>query len=327
MKTLVIGGGGFVGLNIVEHLLAHGHDVVLFDIAPPPDVAVTALKALPGTLTVTLGDVQAPGAVADAVQGADTMVYGAAVTAGPERDRQAPELTLGVNLTGFMAALRAACEGGVRRVVNLSSAGAYGAAAFTGTGPLHEGDPAPDPQSIYSVTKFASERIGTRMAEVWGLDVVNVRLSGVFGRWERRTGVRDTPSPQFQILEAFMAGRPALVERMDDRDWIYAPDVAQAVAALLAAPTLSHRLYNISTGETWSVLAWGQALAARFDGAVCRLAAPGETPNIALHAPTDRRPLDVSRIRLDVSFPGCLNIEQSVENYAAWAQEFGSRYG
>jgi UDP-glucose 4-epimerase len=326
MKTLVVGGGGFVGLNIVEHLLAGGNDAVLFDIAEPPRAALDLLDDLPGQLSVRLGDVQAPGALVDALAGADTLVYGAAVTAGIERDRQAPELTLGVNLDGFMRALRVAHEAGLRRVVNLSSAGAYGAAAFTGTGPLWEDSPAPDPVSIYSISKFASERIGSRMAEVWDLDVINVRLSGVFGRWERRTGVRDTPSPHFQILEALQAGRPALVERMDNRDWIYAPDVARAVEALLQAPALSHRLYNISTGQTWSVLAWGQAMAAQFPGAECRLAEPGETPNIALHAPTDRRPLSVDRIRADVALPECLDIRQSVENYAAWARRIGAAY-
>lgn len=327
MGTLVVGGGGFVGLNIVEHLLAQGRPVTLFDIAPPPVSALEVLGALPGVLRVVKGDVCEAGAVANAMTtDVDTMVYGAAVTAGLERDRDAPELTMGVNLDGFLSALRAARDAGVRRVVNLSSAGAYGAAAFTGHGPLHEEDPAPDPQSIYSITKFASERVGARMAEVWGIDVISVRLSGVFGRWERRTSVRDTPSPQFQIAEALSTGQPALIERLDSRDWIYAPDVARAVDSMLGATDLSHRLYNISTGQTWSVLAWGQAMAACFEGGVCRLAEPGETANIALHAPSDRRPLSVKRLLADDLLATCCDINQSVENYNAWLQGDGANY-
>lgn len=327
MGTLVIGGGGFVGLNIVEHLLAQGRSVTLFDIAPPPVSALEALMALPGALRVVTGDVCDASAVAVAMtKDIDTMVYGAAVTAGLERDRNAPELTLGVNLDGFLVALRAARDAGVHRVINLSSAGAYGAAAFTGHGPLLEEDPAPDPQSIYSITKFASERVGARMAEVWGIDVISVRLSGVFGRWERRTSVRDTPSPQFQIAEALRAGQPALVERMDNRDWIYAPDVARAVDAMLGARDLSHRLYNISTGQTWSVLAWGQAMAVWFERGVCRLAEPGETANIALHAPSDRRPLSIERLQAEDLLETCCDINQSVENYYAWLQSNGANY-
>ncbi len=327
MGTLVIGGGGFVGLNIVEHLLARGRAVTLFDIAPPPDAALDAFAALPGALTLATGDVQDVGSVAAALDaGIDTMVYGAAVTAGEARDRTAPEITMGVNLGGFLTALRAAHESGLRRVINLSSAGAYGAAAFRGDGPLHEDDTPADPQNIYAITKFASERVGARMAEVWGLDVISLRLSGVFGRWERRTSVRDTPSPQFQIAEALRAGQPALIERLDARDWIYAPDVARAVDTVLNAQDLSHRLYNVSTGQTWSVLDWGQAMAARFDGGVCRLPAEGETANILLHTATDRRPLAVDRLRAQGAFPTCHNINQSVENYHEWLTAEGAEY-
>lgn len=322
-ETIVIGGGGFVGLNIVEHFLAAGRNVILFDIAAPPDSALAALQRLPGRLTVVLGDVRIPGAVAGALSPqTDTMIYGAAVTGGLERDRDAPEMTLGVNLDGFLFALRAAHEAGLRRVINLSSAGAYGAAAFRGTGPLQEDDVA-DPQNIYAITKFASERVAERMAEVWGLDTISVRLSGVFGRWERRTGVRDTPSPQFQIAQALQAGLPALIERKDARDWIYAPDVAQIVARLLDAAHLQHRLYNVSTGVCWSVLDWGIAMAATFQGGLCRLVKPSEHPNVALHALSDRRSLNIDRLQSDIGPSNCHGIEQSVRDYAIWMQSFG----
>ncbi|MEO1679273.1 MAG: NAD(P)-dependent oxidoreductase [Pseudomonadota bacterium] len=326
MALIVVGGGGFVGLNIVEHALAAGRAVILFDITPPPDAALTIFEELPGTLRFVAGDVRDASALAGAVTpDVDEMVYGAAVTAGLERDRAAPEITLGVNLDGFLVALRAAQEAGVRRVINLSSAGAYGAAAFRGSGPLREEDET-DPQNIYGITKFASERVGTRLAEVWGLDVISVRLSGVFGNWERRTGVRDTPSPHYQILEALRAGRPALVERADARDWIYAPDVARIVARLLAAPSLSHRLYNVSTGMTWSVSDWGAAMAKHFPGGLCRLVRPGETPNVALHAKEDRRTLSIDRLHTEIGDPRCITLEQSVKNYADWAGLVGDRY-
>ncbi len=321
MAVLVIGGGGFVGLNIVEHLLAHGESVTLFDLNAPPEAALSVFKSLPGELRTVTGDVCQTGAIAAAITPEiDKLVYGAAVTAGDARDRDAPEATLAVNLDGFMGALRASREAELDRVINLSSAGALGAAVFEGEGPLFEDDPAPDPRNIYAITKFASERVGLRMAEIWGLDVINVRLSGVFGRWERLTGVRDTPSPQFQILKALQSGQPAIVERLDERDWIYATDVARAVHALLFAPTLRHRLYHISTGERWSVLSWGEAMAAHFHGGKCRLAAAGEHANISLHAPTDRRPLSIERLTGEVGFHCEFGLTQSVDDYFAWSR-------
>lgn len=319
MRTLVAGGAGFVGLNIVEHLLRAGEDVTIFDLGAVPDKAQRAFADLPGRLTCLQGDVTNPEDVARAfAPGADAVVCAAAVTAGEARDRATPELTLSVNLNGVMNLFRGAKDAGSRRVINLSSAGAYGAAAFRND-VLDEAQTVADPVSIYSLTKFASERIGDRMAEVWEMDILSVRLSAVFGRWERKTSVRDTPSPQHQILQAALSGTPARLARRDARDWIYAPDVARAVIALRDAPTLRHRLYNISTGETWSVSDWGAALAAEMPGFDCAVAGPGETANIDLFATTDRGPMNIDRLVADTGFAHRYGLQQSVADYREWA--------
>src|SRR5947199_413118 len=77
------------------------------------------------------------------------------------------------------------------------------------------------------------------------------------------------------------------------RDWIYAVDVAEAVALLIEAERPKHQLYNISTGVEWSALQWGQELAALHPGFNCRLAETGETPTVDLHSTADRAPLSV----------------------------------
>ena len=145
------------------------------------------------------------------------------------------------------------------RVINLSSAAAFGAASAN-DGVLSEATPAA-PESLYAITKFASEAVSRRLAAHWGLDVVSVRLSAVFGRWERDTGVRDTLSPQAQILEAAASGHAAILQRPGERDWIYATDVAEAILALIETKATLGPLYNVSTGRRWSALAWGQAFA------------------------------------------------------------------
>ena len=326
MGTVIAGGAGFVGLNIAERLLAAGEDVTILDAGPVPGGALRFLGDLPGRLRCVVADVTDPAQVASAFgDDAEVVVCGAAVTAGAERDRESPERTLAVNLNGFLNLLRAAKDAGSRRVINLSSAGAYGAAAFRNA-VLDEAATVADPVSVYSVTKFASERIGDRMAEVWGLDVIGVRLSGVFGRWERQTSVRDTPSPQHQIMRAALEGRPALLARHDARDWIYAPDVARAVIALRTSEGLRHRLYNVSTGETWSVADWGAALAERMPGFECRLAGPGEAPTIDLFAATDRGRLSIDRLVADTGFAPCYGFERSLDDYRDWALATRAEY-
>lgn len=319
-RTVVFGGGGFVGLNIVEALLAGGRPVELVDVAPPPQAALAALARLPGTLQVTQADVRDTGRVAGLLaEGVDAVVFGAAITADAGRDAREPERILEVNLLGVVHVLRAARDGHVRRVVNLSSASAYGEAAWCAN-PLEE-TLAPDPTTLYELTKFGTERAARRLGALWDLDVRSVRLSAVFGRWERQTGDRDTPSALHQIMRAARRGTPAILARAAPRDWVYAPDVARAVIALIDAPRPRFDLYNVSTGNPFGTLDWGCRLARHHAGFVCRLAAPDEAPTIDLFGDRDRPPLAIGRLSDDLGYRPRFDLERSVDDYDRWTRE------
>ncbi|WP_066726366.1 MULTISPECIES: NAD(P)-dependent oxidoreductase [Hyphomicrobiales] len=322
MRTLIFGGAGFVGLNIAEALLRAGHAVTAFDRSPIPKAALQAFAKLPGGFIAIQGDVTDEAAVAAAIEpGTDLVVMGAAITAGRERDASDPATTLKVNLLAQVPILAAARATGVRRVVNLSSAAAYGATGER-VAELEETTPG-DPVGLYAITKWASERVGARLGDLWGLDVVSLRLSGVFGPWEHATGVRDTLSPHCQILAAAVAGEPAILPRPGLRDWIYAPDVADALLAVAAAEKLGHGVYNVSTGTRFTLLDWGQRLAQAFPGFVCRLAEPGEAATIDFHGPSDRAPMAVARIAHDIGWSAQTEGLASADRLAAWWQAHG----
>lgn len=314
MRVLIFGGTGFVGLNIAEALLARGHAVTLFDRA---GLSTSAAAAFTERLTVVQGDITNRHAVEDVIAaGCDAIVLGAAITAGPERDAADPETILQVNLSAQLPILTAARRMGVRRVINLSSAAAYGNAG-TKHARLDE-ETACDPVSLYAITKFTSERVAARLADLWQFDIVSVRLSGVFGPWERATGVRDTPSPQAQMLTALEQGRAAILPRPGVKDWIYAPDVADAVSLLIEARQPQHRLYNISTGVEWPALEWGQQLAALHPGFVCRLTEADETSTIDLHGPVDRAPLSITRLEQEFGWRARFGCAESATALSQW---------
>jgi len=320
LAVLVIGGCGFVGLNLATRLAADGRPVVLFDTRPPDAATLALLAALPGAVRFVAGDVREPAglmAVTAEVEAA-AVVYGAALTAGPAREAETPVQILEVNLLGLVNALTAARAAGVRRVVNLSSVAAYGAAGLRHA--LLEEERTPeDPRALYPITKFAGERVASRLAELWGSDVASVRLSGVFGPFERPTGVRDTLSPQLQVIERLARGEAAILPRPGLRDWLYAPDAASAIVALMDAPALEHGLYNIGPGARWSVLDWGRlvALALGLPENRCRLAAPGEAPNVDFHGPGDRAPLAIDRLVAATGFSPAFDMAGSARDLAA----------
>ena len=57
MTTLVIGGSGFVGLNLVETGLRRSDRIIAFDKIPLPNEAERAFSSLPGEFSLVQGDV------------------------------------------------------------------------------------------------------------------------------------------------------------------------------------------------------------------------------------------------------------------------------
>lgn len=319
MKIVIFGGTGFVGLNLAEALLARGHDVTLYDRAELPPSARRSLANYGARLKAMQGDIT-DAATIDALiaKGCDAIVLGAAITAGEELERASTARVLEINVMAQIPILLAAIRHGVRRVVNLSSASAYGGAGAR-VEMLDEETPC-DPVSFYAISKFTSERSVARHAELFGGDFLSVRLSALFGPWERPSSVRDTPSLQYQILAAFARGEPAVMPEPGMRDWIYAPDAAEAVALVIEAERPCHRLYNISSGGLWPALQWGEAFAALNPGLHCRLAAPGEKTVIKLHG-SHRAPLSVARMADEFGWRARFGGTESAAHMSAWLKQ------
>ena len=254
MNILVTGASGFVGVNVLERLLADGHSVVALSASPLPELAQAALAGLPGKLRAVQVDVRDEHALDLLLKtaGIDAALAGAAITAGPERERAAPAGIVEVNLAAPLRLLELAARHGVRRVLLLSSAAAMGDLLF-GERPVREDD-RPEPVTLYGIGKAALEAAAIRWAGLAndGPEVVVARLTAVFGPWERETGVRDRLSPQYAIARAAARREPiAPLPAGGSRDWVFAPYAADALGWLLTAPRLQHRLYNVGAGCAW----------------------------------------------------------------------------
>ena len=320
MTIFVTGGSGFVGLNLLEQLLARGDNVVSFSLAPPPARAKQAFERLPGSLCHVDGDVRDAAAVSAAMtQSAPRcVIHAAVITAGIERERRDPAAIVSTNVGGSVNVLDAARQQGVERFVYLSSASVYGANALSAE-VLSEEQTAPLPQSLYAVSKYAAEGIARRYGCVFDLHVVAARLSAVFGRWEHDTGLRDTLSPPYLLTRMAAAGDAAVLADEGQRDWIYGPDVAAGIIALLDATVLHHDVYNIGTGQTWSLRQWCEKLAARRPAFSYRVGAATDA-DLSLD-PGRRAPLSNARISQDTAYNPRFGLDESFDDYLEWIDE------
>ena len=113
MNVLVTGGSGFVGLNVVEALLARGDSVVAASNDELPVYAKQVLGRLPGTLHTVRVDVADAAAVHDlfAQHRPEAVIHAAVITAGEGRELTGLDRVVDVNIKGTAHVLAAARDG------------------------------------------------------------------------------------------------------------------------------------------------------------------------------------------------------------------------
>lgn len=321
MTTLITGATGFVGINIIEALLARGEEVVAYGLGALPAAASAEFKRHGKQLHVVSGDLRDAASVAELFAGRriDRMVHAAVITAGVDREKREPHTIVDVNVTGTARMLEAAHRHGVGRIVHVSSGSAYGRSLFERPR-LHEQVTPDQPETMYQLTKFAGERTAMRLRTLWNLDLVCTRLGSVIGPWERDTGVRDTLSSHFQLARMALAGQDAILPQREYRkDWVYCRDVAAGIVAMLEAKSPSHNLYNLTSGFSWGGLArWCEHLKAVRPGFRFHVAADGETPNLNIAEKLDRGMMDIGRLTGDLGFHPAFDPDKAYEDYARW---------
>ncbi len=143
MNYLVTGGAGFLGINLVRHLLRAGHHVTSLDLADfdyPERAQIREVR----------GDIRNVGDVARAVEGAQVVVHTAAAL-----PLYTPEDIRTTDVEGTRTVLEGARRAGAERVIHVSSTAVYG---IPDHHPLAEDD-ALDGVGPYGKAKIAAEEV------------------------------------------------------------------------------------------------------------------------------------------------------------------------
>jgi nucleoside-diphosphate-sugar epimerase len=319
MAILVTGAAGFVALNVVEHLLSAGRDVIGLDRIPLPARAGRDFAALPGRFTLIGGSILSAADLSRALTMApvEAVIHCAVVTAGTAREKSDPETIVAVNVQGAVGALMAAVRRGVKRFVYPSSGSIYGHAA-KGVALIEEDALTPSPVMLYGLTKRAAETILPRIAETQGVRFTAARLGSVYGPWEYATGVRDTLSPMLQSLQCGREGREAVLGPPWRGDYIYSRDVAAGLVRIADAPALSRPIFNLGSGKAISAEDWCAALAPLLPGFRWRRAAAGEVYNVESHSGFDRGACDIKKLGDETGFSPRFDLAAAAKDYLAW---------
>jgi len=318
MTILVTGAAGFVGLAVVEHLLARGDRVIAADITPLPDRAAAEFERLPGELAGTPAlDVTDAAAFAAlvAAERPRAIVHLAALT---PLAAVTPALAIRlacVNIGGALNAVAAAAASATPFLVHASSGAVFGKAGFDK--PILDASVRPAPSSAYGMAKLAGESMLALVAEQAGVATAVVRLASVFGRWERATGARPVPSPLARVTEAAIAGQAVVIADDLPRDWIYSMDVAAGIASLLDHARHVPAPLHLSSGLTWSLKEWCERLAERVEGFNWRFDAGDKD---AIGTPNSRAPLETEALAALTGFRARFDMARAMNDYLSWRQ-------
>ena len=272
---LVTGGAGFIGSNIVAHLVARGDQVRVLDNFSTG--RRENLAAVAEHIEVVEGDIRSYHLVQQAVADVDYVLHQAALPSVPRSVRD-PITTNEVNVLGTLNLLQAAREAGVRRLVYASSSSIYGNSDAL---PKHEAM-SPAPVSPYAISKLAGEQYCRVFWQLYGFETVCLRYFNVFGPRQDPTSQYSAVIPRF--ITALLENRPLTIygDGSQSRDFTYVANVVRCNLFACAAPQAPGQVLNVACGQRFSLLELVDHLAqitGRSPQVLHAAGRPGEVPH------------------------------------------------
>ena len=246
-SSLVTGGAGFIGSNLVDYLLDRGHQVVCVDneSAECNDKFYWNPKAIN-----VKGDVTDYKFMKNVFTGVE-YVFHLAAEARLQPAIKNPIEAVYKNCVGTTTVLQCAREAGVKRLVYSSTSSGYG----FNPSPNIETQP-DDCLNPYSASKVAAEKFCKMYSDLYGLETVVLRYFNVFGE---RSPTRGQYAPVIGIFQRQRdAGEPLTIvgDGTQRRDFIYVGDVARANYLAALMPGVRDHLgevFNVGSGINYSV--------------------------------------------------------------------------
>ena len=172
MTSLVTGGMGFLGSNLVRRLVGRGEEVVAFDVYPN----FRLLEDIADKFKFVQGDITKLNEVIDVIKvnGVNKVYHMAALLTGI--DQEMPLRAIDVNAVGMGNVLEACRLMDVDRIIFTSSI-----AVFDGINGDITDDSPTCPMRPYGGLKLLGEIYGMRYYNAYGLDFRSVRLPVLYG--------------------------------------------------------------------------------------------------------------------------------------------------
>lgn len=249
---LVTGVAGFIGSNLLEHLLKLDQRVVGLDNFATgyqhnlDEVQASVTADQWSRFRFAQGDICNLDECRNACAGVDYVLHQAALGSVP-RSIDNPIATNATNIGGFLNMLVASRDAQVKRFVYAASSSTYGDHPALPKVEANIGTPL----SPYAVTKYVNELYADVFAKTYGFKTIGLRYFNVFGPRQDPNGAYAAVIPKWTA--SLMAGEPVQIngDGETSRDFCFVDNAVQA--NLLAATTEKfeavNQIYNVAVGD------------------------------------------------------------------------------
>lgn len=241
MKAFVTGAAGFIGSNLVDRLLAGGHEVSGFDNFSTGQMGFIGQALECPRFTLVRGDLLDAEVLSRAMAGAE-VVFHLAANADVRFGSDHPRKDLEQNTIATSNVLEAMRANGVRRMAFASTGSVYGEAAVF---PTPEDAPFPVQTSLYGASKLAAEGMISAYCEGFGIEACIFRFVSILGERYSHGHVFDF----YRQLLADPARLYVLGNGRQRKSYLYVQDCIDAILLAMQQAVGKVNIFNLGTDE------------------------------------------------------------------------------
>jgi UDP-glucose 4-epimerase len=241
LKALVTGAAGFIGSNLVDRLLAEGHEVVGFDNFSTGQSEFLESASRSPRFHLVREDLLNPGPLLAAMENID-FVFHLAAHADVRFGTEHPRKDLEQNTIATANVLEAMRARRVRRIAFASTGSVYGEPQVF---PTPEDAPFPVQTSLYAASKLAAEGLITAYCEGFGFQSYIFRFVSILGE-------RYTHGHVIDFCRQLLAHPDVLYvlgNGKQRKSYLYVRDCLDAVLLAIAKAQSKVNVFNLGTDE------------------------------------------------------------------------------
>jgi UDP-glucose 4-epimerase len=245
MRAFVTGGAGFVGSNLVDRLLAEGHEVTAYDNLSTGRREFLAEALAHPRFRLVEADTLDLSRLAGSVSGHE-VVFHLAANADVRFGTEHPRKDLEQNTLATFNVLEAMRDAGVRRIAFSSTGSIYGEPQVF---PTPETCPFPVQTSFYGASKLASEGLIEAYCAGFGFEAHIFRFVSVLGERYSHGHVFDF----YQKLRLNPGEIEVLGDGRQRKSYLYVHDCIDAMLIALERSREPVNVFNLGTEEFCTV--------------------------------------------------------------------------